>query len=203
MRQNASHVIWGNVAHETLQCLNVSHDETDETDETVGVLQVSQSVVLPAQDTYSVVDLVKATGYSRSTVNRAIANACPNAEMTSRGYRLNVMEMQAVVSVITGKGVEFAPQEEPETVTKVNAPSELPQLLELLSNQIAQKDRQIESLTQEMRDKSNQIESLLERLAEAQELLKTSQDSTKALSLTTALQANQEPKKGLFKRLLG
>jgi len=134
------------------------------------VTHVSRETVLPVQDTYSVSDLVSCLGYTRQSVSKAIRKVCPNADKTSKGYRLTADEAMAVASCFSID----ASFENKETVKETQEKKEADNSFNgLLVEQLKAKDKQIELLSEQLKTMSEQNLALIKTVNELTTATKT------------------------------
>lgn len=150
---------------------------------------MSQTVILPVQDVYSVSDLVKYLGYTRQSIAKAIREVCPNAEKGTKGYRLTADNARAIAanfSIVVEIEKEPRAKEEKQNQKQIE---EYEKLIELLKEQIKFKDAQITALNERLASTDEQNAKLIEVVSDLT-------DTSKALATNATMHTAKDIKQG-------
>lgn len=150
---------------------------------------MSQTVILPVQDVYSVSDLVKYLGYTRQSIAKAIREVCPNAEKGTKGYRLTVQDVRSIAanfSIVVEIEKEPKAKEENQNQKQIEA---YETLIELLKEQIKAKDAQIAALNEQLASFGEQNVKLIK-------IMDDLTDTSKALATNATMHTAKDIKQG-------
>lgn len=125
---------------------------------------MSRETFLPAQDVYTVADLVNHFGYTRQSIAKAIRAVCPNASKDGKAYRLTLNEALAVANYYSIT-VNFDSSAKPSEETNQQSEADK-EMIEYLLEQIKAKDEQIQALNENLKTMTENSLRLSETITE-------------------------------------